>query len=351
VQNGQERIGQLFVLRGKNQQPVNQLGAGDIGAVAKLNVTKTGDTLCSQDKQVKIKPLVFPNPIFDVAVYPKSKADIDKMGTSLARIVEEDPTLSVRRVVDTAETVLSGMGETHIEVAAEKMQRKFGVNVDLMTPKVPYKETITVSARAEYKHKKQTGGHGQYGHVKLELEPLPRGSGVVFAEKVVGGSIPKNYIPAVEKGIVEAQHEGVLAGYPVVDLRATVYDGSFHPVDSSEICFKIAGAQAFKKGLAEGQPVLIEPIVNIRITIPESFTGDILGDLNTKRGRVQGMQPQDGTNVIEAQVPLSEVQRYAIDLRSMTQGKGSYTIEVSHYEEVPAHVAQKMSAEKQAEKA
>jgi elongation factor G len=350
TRKGAERIGQLFVLRGKNQEPVPQLGAGDIGAVAKLNLTNTGDTLSSQDKPLKIAPVEFPEPVFSLAIHPKTKADVDKLGAALTRMVEEDLTLRVRRDTDTAETVLSGMGESHLEVAAEKMQRKFGVGVTLETPRVPYKETITVGAKAEYKHKKQTGGHGQYGHVLLELEPLPRGSGNEFADRIVGGTIPKNYIPAVEKGVNEGFKEGVLAHYPVTDLKATVYDGSFHPVDSSEICFKIAGAGALKKGLADGQPILLEPIMNITVTVPEEFTGDIIGDLNTKRARVQGMNPGGGINIIEAQVPLAEVLRYAIDLKSITQGRGSYKVAFSHYEEVPAHVAQKIIAERQAEK-
>ncbi|GAJ13502.1 unnamed protein product, partial [marine sediment metagenome] len=234
---GMERIGQLFILKGKNQEPVSQLGAGDIGAVAKLSLTNTGDTLGNRDKPIKITPVIFPEPSFGEAVHPKTKADLDKLGGALSRLSEEDPTLQVRREADTSETILSGLGETHLEVAAEKMLRKFGVGVKLVTPKVPYKETITVSAKAEYKHKKQTGGHGQYGHVFLDLEPLPRGSGREFVKKIVGGAIPKNYIPAVEKGINEAVQEGVLAGYPVVDIRAKLYDGSFHPVDSSDICF------------------------------------------------------------------------------------------------------------------
>jgi len=347
---GAERIGQLFVLRGKNQEPVTQLGAGDIGAVAKLALTNTGDTLSSQDKPLNIAPVEFPEPAFSLGVHPKTKADVDKLGAALTRMVEEDPTLRVRRDTDTGETVLSGMGESHLEVAAEKMHRKFGVGVTLETPKVPYKETITAGAKAEYKHKKQTGGHGQYGHVKLELEPLPRGTGNEFAAKVVGGSIPRNYIPAVEKGVNEAFKEGVLAHYAVTDLKATVYDGSFHPVDSSEICFKIAGAGALKKGLTEGQPILLEPIINITVTVPEEFTGDIIGDLNTKRARVQGMNPGGGINIIEAQVPLAEVLRYAIDLKSITQGRGSYKMAFSHYEQVPAHVSQKIIAEREAER-
>jgi len=345
-----ERIGQLFVLIGKTQEPVSQLVAGDIGAVAKLGITHTGDTLCSQDKPIQIIPIQFPEPIFSKAVQPKTKADLDKLGTSLTRLTEEDPTLQVRRDIDTGETILSGLGETHLDVAAEKTSLKFGVNVNLETPKVAYKETITTQAKSEYKHKKQTGGHGQYGHVLLELEPLPRGSGIEFTNRIVGGAIPKNYIPAVEKGVNEATHEGVLANYPVVDVKATLYDGSFHAVDSSEICFKIAGAGALRRGLSEGQPILLEPIMNIRVSVPEDFTGDIIGDLNTKRARVQSMNPEDGINVIEAQVPQAEILRYAVDLKSITQGRGSYTVEFSHYEETPPHVTQKIAAEKQAEK-
>ncbi|MFC1916154.1 elongation factor G [Chloroflexota bacterium] len=349
--SGAERIGQLFMLRGKTQEPVTQIRAGDIGAVAKLNLTGTGDTLSTQNKPVKITPIKFPEPIFDEAVYPKTKADLDKLGAALSRLSEEDLTLRVRREADTNETILSGIGETQLEVAAEKMQRKFGVNVILETPKVPYKETTTVPVpTAEYKHRKQRGGHGQYGHVLLELEPLPHGSGNEFASRVVGGTVPKNYIPAVEKGVQEAVQDGVLAHYPVVDVKATLYDGSFHPVDSSEICFKIAGAGAMKKGLSLGQPILLEPIMNIKITVPSDLIGDIIGDLNTKRARVQGMNPEGNVNIIEAQVPLAEVLRYAIDLKSMTQGRGSYTLEFSHYEEVPAHVSQKIIAEKSAEK-
>ena len=346
-----ERIGQLFILRGKTQEPVSQLRAGDMGAVAKLTLTSTGDTLGSQDKPVKIVPVLFPEPAFSLAVHPKTKTDVDKLGAALSRLSEEDPTLEVRREADTNETILSGIGESHLEVAADKMLRKFGVGVKLETPKVPYKETITVPTKAEYKHKKQTGGHGQYGHVFLELEPLPRGSGSEFGDKVVGGRIPKNYIPAVEKGVKEALHEGVLAGYPVIDIKTKVYDGSFHPVDSSDICFKIAGAGALRKGLSQGQPVLLEPIMNIKVTVPEDFTGDIVGDLNTKRARLQGMNPEGGFNVIEAQVPLAEILRYAIDLKSMTRGRGNYRAEFSHYEEVPAHLTQKIIAERQAAEA
>ena len=351
VQGTPERIGQLFTMRGKTQEPVPQVRAGDIGAVAKLNVTATGDTLCAPDKPVKLEHITFPVPIFREAVYPKTKTDVDKMGTALAKLVEEDPTLKVHRELGTGETILSGMGDTHLSVAADKMLRKFGVNVELSIPKVPYRETITMACKAEYKHKKQSGGHGQYGHVLLEFEPLPSRGENEFAERVVGGSVPRNYIPAVEKGVVEAYSEGGLAGFPVVGVKTTLYDGSFHPVDSSEICFKIAGAQAFKKGIAEGRPILLEPIMNLKVTVPSDLTGDIIGDLNTKRARVMGMNPEGDVNVIEAQVPLSEIQRYSIDLKSMTQGRATYTMEFDHNEEVPAQITQKIVAQRQAEKA
>jgi len=297
-----------------------------------------------------LPPIAFPNPVLSVAVYPKTKTDLDKMGSSLSRLAEEDPTLKVRKDPDTAETVLSGMGDAHLDVAAEKMRRKFGVSVDIQPPKVPYKETIKVAVKTEYKHKKQTGGHGQYGHVLLALEPMPRSGGFEFVDKVVGGVVPRNYIPSVEKGVVEALQEGVIAGYPIVDLKVTLYDGSYHAVDSSDMAFKIAASHALRKGMSEGQPILLEPIVNIHITVPDNFTGDVIGDLNTKRARVLGMTPQDGSNVIEAQAPLAEVQRYATTLRSITQGRGSYTIEFSHYEEVPAHVVQKIVAQSKAKK-
>jgi elongation factor G len=349
-QGNAERLGQLFIIRGKTQEPVAKISAGDMGAVAKLSITATGDTLGMQDKQVKIAPAVYPKTLFSVAVLPKTKADVDKLGPSLTRLAEEDPTLIVHRDPDTGETILSGLGETQVEVAAEKIMRKFGVAVELKAPKVPYKETITRSAKGEYKHKKQTGGHGQYGHVILELEPITGGGENEFENKVVGGTIPKNYIPAVEKGVHEAIKEGAIAGYPIVNIRTLVMDGSFHPVDSSEICFKIAGAGAFKKAMLEGNPILLEPIVNMKIKIPGDYTADIIGDLNTKRARVQGMNPEGSNNTVDAQVPLAEILRYAIDLKSMTQGRGSFSYEFDHYEEVPSHITQKIVAEHEAEK-
>jgi elongation factor G len=340
-----ERIGQLMLLRGKMQEPVSELVAGDIGAVAKLSVTATGDTLSSKERPWLLPAPRFPPPIYRKAIHPKTKADLDKLGSALLRLAEEDPTLQVVRDPDTGETVLCGLGDAHLEITAEKLQRKFGVEVILSLPKVAYKETISVPVKAEYKHKKQTGGHGQYGHVFLELEPLPRGSGVEFGERIVGGTVPKNYIPAVEKGVYEAAQEGVLARYPVTDVRATLYDGSYHVVDSSDISFKIAGAQAFKKGLSQGQPVLLEPIMKLKVIVPEGFTGDIMSDLNAKQARVQGMYPEGAFNVIEA-----EVLNYAIDLRSLTQGRGRYTMEFSHYEEVPAHLAQRIMESREKER-
>ena len=351
TRNEPERVGQLYTIRGKNQEIAPQVIAGDIGVITKLNVTGTSDTLCTRDKPVKLAPIDFPKPVFSGAVSPKSKADLDKLGSSLTRLAEEDPTIKVQRDQDTGETVLSGLGETQLEVVVGKMQRKFGVGVTLSVPKVPYKETITASAKGEFKHKKQTGGHGQYGHVLLEVEPLPRGSGLEFVDGIVGGTIPRNYLPAVEKGVKEAVHEGVIGGFPVVDVRARVYDGSFHPVDSSEICFKIAGAGALKKAMDSANPVLLEPIVKLKVTVPDNYTGDIMSDLNTKRGRVMGMMPEGGYNTIEAEVPMAEVLRYAIDLKSITQGRGRYTLEFSHYEEVPSFITQKIVAERQKEMA
>src|SRR3990172_3572607 len=336
----EERIGQLFLVRGKAQEPVVQVGAGDIGAVAKLQETGRGDTLSNRERRYVLPPITFPKPIYMASVQPKTKADLDKMGSSLARIVEEDPTITVHKDPDTNESIISGMGESHVDITAEKIKRKFGVELVLDVPRVPYKETIMSHAKAEYKHKKQTGGHGQFGHVLLEVEPLARGSGFEFAERVVGGAVPKQYIPGVEKGVREALVEGVIAGYPVVDVKVTLFDGSYHPVDSSEMSFKLASSHAFKKGFTDANPVLLEPVMYLRIVIPDQYTGDVMGDLNTKRARVLGMTPEDGTTVIEAHVPLAEVQRYSTTLRSITQGRGFFTMEFDHYEEVPQHAAQ-----------
>ncbi|MCJ7796999.1 MAG: elongation factor G, partial [Thermoleophilia bacterium] len=311
-----ERIGQLFLPLGKQQMTIGKVTAGDIGAVAKLSVTSTGDTLGAKD-QPALRGIVFPKATYSLAVHPESKGDLDKMSTILPRMIEEDPALVLRRDPDTGENLLAGVGETHLEVVKDKMSRKFGVKVVLTPPAVPYKETITVPTRAEHRHKKQTGGHGQYGHAVLELHPLPKGGGFEYEVKIVGGAIPSNYLPSVEKGVNEGRQEGVLAGFPLVDVKVVLVDGSFHAVDSSDIAFKIAAAQALRKGLQQGQPVLLEPIMNLTIRVPDGMTGDVIGDLNTKRGRVQGMIPEGGFNVISAQAPYSELLRYSIDLRSL----------------------------------
>lgn len=341
----EERIGQLYILRGKDQIATDRIRTGDIGAVAKLGNTSTGDTLCDKGHPIVLGPPIFPRPVFSVAVHPKTKSDLDKMSTTLARLVEEDPTLRVDREPSTGETILSGMGESHIDIAARRLHQKFGVSITTSVPKVPYRETITRVASAQGRHKKQTGGRGQFGDVFIRFEPLPRDSGFEFADEIRGGSVPNSYIPAVEKGLREIMQKGVLAGYPTTDFRAALYDGSYHTVDSSEIAFKLAAHLAFKKGIPEAVPVLLEPIMNFTITTPEGFTGDVLGDLNSKRARVQGMDQQRGMAVITAQAPLAEMQRYATDLRSITQGRGIYTMGFSHYEEVPSHVAQKIIEE------
>jgi len=344
-----ERIGPLYLIRGKSQEPVSQVVAGDIGAVAKLAETSTGDTLATREKSIILPGISFPEPAFSGAVHPKSKADLDKMGSTLTRIAEEDPTLRVSRNQDTSETILSGLGDSHVEVAVEKIRRKFGVDLELTTPKVPYKETITANSSAEYTHKKQTGGHGQYARVAIELEPLPRGSGFEFTNRIIGGVVPRQYISSVEKGVVEAMQEGVLARYPMIDMKVTLFDGKEHPVDSSDIAFKIAAAAALKKGAQEAHPVLMEPIMNLQVVVPEANTGDVISDLNGKRAKVLGMTPEGTRTVIEAQAPLAEVQHYAADLRSMTQGRGSYSMQFSHYEEVPAHVTQRIIEQAQKE--
>ncbi|HXK33075.1 MAG TPA: elongation factor G [Dehalococcoidia bacterium] len=343
--NIDERLGQLSVVRGKTQEHVPQLVAGDIGAVAKLSQTVTGDTLCTKDQPVTLPPLRFPSPPFNVAVTPKGKEAVDKLGPALQRIAEEDPTLVVHRDETTGETILSGMGDTHVEVAAERIKRKFGVEVELHAPRVPYRETITTKVDSEYIHKKQTGGHGQYARVNITVEPN-RGGGFEFVDKVVGGAVPRNYIPAVEKGVQEAMSEGALAHFPMVDIRVTLFDGKDHPVDSSEMAFKLAASQALKQGALKANPVLLEPIYRLKVRVPESFTGDVMSDLNTKRARVHGMSPEDGGfTVIDAEAPLAEVLRYATDLRSITQGRGTFEMTFDHYEEVPAHLAQKVIAE------
>ncbi|MBM3934615.1 MAG: elongation factor G [SAR202 cluster bacterium] len=346
--NETERIGQVFVVRGKTQETTDSLAPGDIGAVPKLSGVLTGDTLSVKEKPITIEPLKFPAPVYQMAVYPKSKADVDKMTTALARICEEDPSLVLTREHDTLEMLLCGLGDTHVEVAIEKIKRKFGAEIVLQTPKVPYKETISGRAKVEYKHKKQSGGHGQYGHVFVEVEPLPRGSGFEFAERVVGGSVPREYIPAVEKGCHKALGEGVVAGFPVVDVRATLFDGSFHPVDSSGICFEIAGSHAFANGIKQANPVILEPVMYASITVPDAVAGDVMGDLNSKRARIMGMTPGgEGMTTIEVNVPQAEMLRYATELRSQTQGRGLFTMKFDHYDTVPSNLVQRIVAQRQ----
>jgi elongation factor G len=345
----EEKIGQIFVMRGKQQEPVSEVKAGDIAAVAKLQVTSTGDTLCQKNNPVVLPGIEFPNPTLPVAIEPKSKGDEDKLSNALARILDEDPMLRLEKNTETRETILTGMGETHLDIVMERLHQKFGVEVVSRTPRVPYRETIRATVQSEGKYKKQTGGRGQYGHVWLTLEPLPD-QDFVFEEKIFGGAVPKQYIPAVEKGLREALNEGVLAGYPVTGVKITLFDGSYHIVDSSELAFKIAASMAFKKGMEQASPVLLEPIMNVEVTVPEQFMGDIIGDLNGKRGRILGMEPKEGgLQVIKAQVPLAEMYRYAIDLKSITQGRGSFKMEFSHYEEVPPRLAEEIIEKRRAE--
>lgn len=347
-----ERFGQILEIEGKNQKPMESAGPGDIAAVAKLKETTTWETLCEEKKPILFEGISIPMPPISFAVEPKSKGDEEKITTSLSRLTEEDPTIKLQRDEQTKELILSGMGQVHVEVTVEKLKRKFGVDVNLKTPKIPYKETIkSTKSGIIYRHKKQSGGRGQFAEVHFELSPLPRGRGFEFQNALVGMNVPRNFVPAVEKGVVEAMQEGVVAGYPVVDVKVKFYDGKSHEVDSSEIAFKIASLMAFKKGVLESNPVLLEPIMNIEIFVPDEYMGDVIGDLNGRRGRVQGVEPRSKGQLIKAQVPLSEVLKYAPDLTSMTSGRGSFTMEMSHYEEVPAHLAEKIiSASKAAHK-
>ncbi len=340
-----ERIGQILKLEGKKQKPVGSASAGEIVAVAKFKETVTGDTLCDPKN-----PIVYPRPpivepVISFAIRPKTRSDEDKLGSSLARMIEEDPTIRFRKEAQTREFILAGMGETHLEVVVEKLKRQYGVEVELRTPKIPYLETVKGKAEAQGKHKKQTGGRGQYGDCWIRIEPLPRGKGFEYVDAIVGGSIPRQYIPAVEKGVVERMTKGVIAGYPVVDVRVTVFDGSFHTVDSSEMAFKIAGSLAFKKAALESKPVLLEPIAEMEVVVPEENVGDIIGDLNGRRGRVLGVDAHGKSQIVKVQVPLAEVLRYSSDLRSITSGRGQFTMSVSHYEEIPAAIAEKVIAE------
>ncbi len=337
-----EKISQLFVLRGKKQIPVSMLVAGDIGAVAKLQGVNTNDTLCSQSNAVELEKIEFPEPVISMAVEPKTKGDEEKIGTGLHRLQDEDPTFKVSLNTETHQTIISGVGEIHLDVIVSKLKSKFGVSVNLTDPIVPYREAIKKKVKVEGKHKKQSGGHGQYGHVWIEFEP-GQAEGLTFEEKIFGGAVPRQYFPAVEKGLQESIKKGVLAGYPVVNLKATLVDGSYHAVDSSEMAFKIAAHLAYKKGLEQASSVLLEPIAHVEVYVPDSYMGEIIGDLNKRRGRVLGMNPQDGgIQQVLAEVPQAEMFKYATDLTSMTQGRGRFKLWFERYEEAPPNVSQKV---------
>ncbi|HPC78020.1 MAG TPA: elongation factor G, partial [bacterium] len=340
----EERIGHLAFPKGKTQEPVGEIITGDIGVIAKLQSVGTSDTLCDKSYMVKYTPIEFPQPQYSVAVIPKSKGDEEKLGNALSRLQEEDPTFVSYYNAETHQTIVSGLGDLHVEVILERLKRKFGVEVETDLPKIPYRETVTTKVKVQGRYKRQTGGRGQYGDCWIEIEPLPRGGGYEFVDKIFGGAIPKNYIPSVEKGIKEAMEEGVLAGYPLVDVRVSLVDGSYHPVDSSDMAFKIAGSMALKKGAAEANPVLLEPIMYIEVTVPEEFMGDCIADLNSKRARILGMEPQGKYQIIKAHVPMAEILRYSIDLKSITQGRGRYKVEFSHYDVVPSKIAEEIIA-------
>jgi elongation factor G len=347
-----EKVTGIFTLRGKTQIPMDQIVAGDIGVLSRLQFTATGDTLSDPNVPVLFPPIDFPLPMYSRAIYPKKKGDEDKIASALTKMTEEDPTIIVSRNPVTKETLISGMGDQHLEIIMERMQRKFGVEADLKAPIVEYRETIRGSADAESKYKKQTGGHGQYGHVVIKMEPLPPGSGFVFEDKIFGGAIPHQYIPAVEKGMKESMKHGILAGYPVVDLKISLLDGSYHTVDSSEMAFKVASHQAFQKAAEQAKPVLMEPYYNLNVYCDERMTGDVISDLNGKRGRILGMQTlEDGRACVNAQAPYAEVLDYAVDLRALTQGTGSFEMKFDHYEDVPPKLAEKIIAESKQEKA
>lgn len=343
----EERVGHLFTPRGKDQVGVDEIVAGDIGGMVKLGHTYTGDTLSDKAQPLVVPYVEFPEPVYAVALMPRTQGDTAKMGPSLARITEEDPTLRHRTEPSTKQMLLEGMGEAHVDIAVKRMEARFGLGVETSIPRVPMLETVTKIASSQYRHKKQTGGAGQFGEVWLRVEPMERGAGFEYKSEIFGGSISQPFLPSIEKGIKQVLDQGPIAGYPVVDIRAVVYDGKEHPVDSKDIAFQIAGREAFKLAMKDASPVLLEPIMNLTITVPEEYTGDVTGDLSTKRGRMSGMEQMGGYTVITAQAPLAEVQRYATSLRSITQGRGVYTMTLSHYEQVPSHIASEVIAQAQ----
>ena len=346
-----ERLAHISVIQGKSPAAVPEIHAGDIGTVAKLKDTLTGDTLGDKQAPILYSPVKLPEPAISFAIAPHSRGDEDKLGTALHRILEEDPSLRFYRDPQTKEFLLGGAGQQQVEVVVSRLKKRYGVDVNLKAPKVPYRETIRGTADVQGRHKKQTGGHGQFGDCKIKMEPLPRGGNFEFVNDIFGGSIPKNYIPAIEKGIVDSAQRGYLAGFPVVDFRVILYDGSYHDVDSSEMAFKIAGSLAFKKAMEQAKPVLLEPIMNVEVYAPEVYAGDLIGDLNQRRGRIQGMDARGSGRVVKAQVPMSEMLSYASDLTSVTQGRGSFSMEFSHYDQVPQQIGEKIIAAAKAERA
>jgi elongation factor G len=339
-----ERVGALELMQGKTQTPVPEIQAGDIGAVAKLKETQTGDTLCDKAHPIVYAPVPLPEPATTFAMEPKTRGDEDKISSALHRLVEEDPVLKVSRDAQTHEMLLSGMGQLHVEVVVNRLRKRYKVEVNLKKPKIPYRETIKGAAEGHGRHKKQTGGHGQFADCKIRMKPLPRGSDFQFVDDIFGGSIPKNFIPAVEKGIQEARLKGFLAGFPMVDFQVELYDGQYHDVDSNELSFKIAGSLGFKDAVAKCRPTLLEPVMKVEIAVPEEYAGAVMGDLSSRRGRPQGMEPRGSQQVVKAEVPMSEMLSYDAELTSMTGGRGSYTMEMSHYDEVPGHLQDKIVA-------
>ena len=342
TQDTNERVGQLYMLQGKKQVKVAEISEGDIGTVAKLKSTVTGDTFSDAEEKVVFPPIIFPLPVFSRALVPKTRADEEKISSALHRLLEEDPTLKMERNAQTGQLLLSGLGQVHFDVTLERLKRRFGVEVEVKAPKVPYREAIKGSTKVQGKYKKQTGGKGQFGDTWIEISPQKRGEGYVFEDKIVGGAIPKTYIPAVDKGIQEAMANGIIAHYPMVDVKVKLYDGSYHNVDSSEMAFKIAGSLGFKKGVMDCKPILIEPVMNMEIVVPSDHVGDIMGDINAKRGKIQGVDPADDTQVIRTHVPMAEVLNYAADLTSLTGGRGMFVMEFDHYADVPEHLMQKI---------
>jgi elongation factor G len=345
-----ERLGHLLLLQGKTQTSVSEVRAGDIGAVAKLKETLTGDLLIEKAATIRVPPITFPEPVISYAIEPKSRGDEEKISTSMHRLQEEDPSIGYSRDPQTKELLLAGQGQLHIEVTVAKLKRRFGVEVILKPPRIPYRETISAAVEAHGRHKKQTGGHGQFGDCKVKFEPLPRGSEFQFVDDIFGGSIPRQFVPAIEKGLQDARMRGYLAGYPMVDFRATVIDGSYHAVDSSEMSFKMAASLAFKDGMARARPTLLEPIMDVEVYAPNDYAGDLMGDLNSRRGRIGGMDTRGASTVIRAKVPMSEMLTYEQHLTSATGGRGSYHMEFSHYEEVPQHLHGKIVAAAKAER-